>query len=512
MACAISRSSRVGEGAFGSRGNWARRAPRARRAGRPARAGWCRRRAAGPAPARSCGLGEVAAAVGHRAVGDLEQRLEHRDVRWAGAERAAHEARRSQRALQPAADVEERQPWPRVMFSISMPLNAARSVIIRFRCTSTSSSWMRPCRSRKSCCSWLRMRQVSSESRSRTVDAIRRTSLSVDARRPGCASSLNSSDSCLLELAAARIGSRSSGGQQLDAASTCEQRRRAPATSSAVSSRVRQHDEAAQQAHRLLGPLGVAAEPEQVVGDAARQLGVAALAPHAEARRRQQRHRADRAVGQHPGVLAAAAALHRHDRHVAGRADAREPAGHHRCTSRRPTPTYDAQHERARLELLAVPHRRGRERDLLLRRRTRPGARSIALRSAAFCSALSVAAEHRLSRRRRKRALDRPARRGARGRTADSSGWPHHHVRAGRQQQLLAEQMAARVRAGTAASAGVSTTPLPSALATATLPARTASTSPATPSDESPRSSSGSQKPSSSRRRITSTGAARRAS
>ena len=28
-----------------------------------------------------------------------------------------------------------RQPWPRVMFSISMPLKAARSVIIRFKCT-----------------------------------------------------------------------------------------------------------------------------------------------------------------------------------------------------------------------------------------------------------------------------------------------------------------------------------------------------------------------------------------
>ena len=55
-------------------------------------------------------------------------------------------------------------------------------------------------------------------------------------------------------------------------------------------------------------------------------------------------------------------------------------------------------------------------------------------------------------------------------------------------------------------SAGVSITPVPSALATATLPARTASTSPATPRNESPRSSSGSQKLSSSRRKMTSTG------
>ena len=54
--------------------------------------------------------------------------------------------------------------------------------------------------------------------------------------------------------------------------------------------------------------------------------------------------------------------------------------------------------------------------------------------------------------------------------------------------------------------AAVSITPLPSAFATRTLPAPTASTSPATPRNESPRNSSGSQKLSSTRRRITSTG------
>ena len=54
--------------------------------------------------------------------------------------------------------------------------------------------------------------------------------------------------------------------------------------------------------------------------------------------------------------------------------------------------------------------------------------------------------------------------------------------------------------------AAVSTSPLPSALATATLPARTACMRPGVPSADSPSSSSGSQKPSSWRRRITCTG------
>ena len=54
-------------------------------------------------------------------------------------------------------------------------------------------------------------------------------------------------------------------------------------------------------------------------------------------------------------------------------------------------------------------------------------------------------------------------------------------------------------------NAEVSIRPLPSALATVTLPARTASTSPATPRNESERNSMGSQKLSSTRRRMTST-------
>jgi len=54
--------------------------------------------------------------------------------------------------------------------------------------------------------------------------------------------------------------------------------------------------------------------------------------------------------------------------------------------------------------------------------------------------------------------------------------------------------------------AGDSIRPLPNALATTTLPARTASTRPATPRKESERNSMGSQKLSSTRRRITSTG------
>ena len=86
-----------------------------------------------------------------------------------------------------------------------------------------------------------------------------------------------------------------------------------------------------------------------------------------------------------------------------------------------------------------------------------------------------------------------------------SRGWPHHHV--GTDGSASSSPSRCRHSPGRkGSSAGVSSTPLPSALATATWPARTAWTSPATPSDESPRSSSGSQKSSSMRRRMTSTG------
>ena len=87
-------------------------------------------------------LGEVAPAIRHRAVGDLEQRLEHRDVRRRrrpvrcerGRVMASERSRRRPMSR-------KSQPCPRVMLSISMPLKAARSVIIRFRCTRTSSNW-----------------------------------------------------------------------------------------------------------------------------------------------------------------------------------------------------------------------------------------------------------------------------------------------------------------------------------------------------------------------------------
>ena len=76
---------------------------------------------------------------------------------------------------------------------------------------------------------------------------------------------------------------------------------------------------------------------------------------------------------------------------------------------------------------------------------------------------------------------------------SSASPCPHHHVAT--DGSASSSPSSARQRPGRkASSAGVSTSPLPSAFATATLPARTACTRPATPSEESLRSESGSQK------------------
>ena len=84
----------------------------------------------------SCGSRKVSTAVGHRAVGDFEQRLEHGliAVSRPSATPAGGIVILTERSRRRPMS-RKRQPWPRVMFSISMPLKAARSVIIRFRCS-----------------------------------------------------------------------------------------------------------------------------------------------------------------------------------------------------------------------------------------------------------------------------------------------------------------------------------------------------------------------------------------
>ena len=87
--------------------------------------------------------------------------------------------------------------------------------------------------------------------------------------------------------------------------------------------------EAAQQPDDVFRALDVAAEPEEVLGHAAGKLGGGGLEPD-RIRWAQERHRADRTVGEHPRILALAAALHRDDRHVLRARHARQAAGHHR--------------------------------------------------------------------------------------------------------------------------------------------------------------------------------------
>ena len=75
---------------------------------------------------------------------------------------------------------------------------------------------------------------------------------------------------------------------------------------------------------------------------------------------------AHRTVGENPGVLALAAALHRDDRHVLGARHARQAAWHHR---ERVAGGADVgpEHDRPRLEAVPVPHRCARQFDVRLR-------------------------------------------------------------------------------------------------------------------------------------------------
>ena len=271
------------------------------------------------------------------------------------------------------------------------------------------------------------MRHVSSESRSRTAVAIRRTSPSVVRRTPACASSLNSSDSCC-SSSGSGIGSRSSRRNQLQVGEHVQQRDQLRRVLGHVLARHVRH-QAAQQPRRLLGPLDVAAEPEQVVGHAARQLRVETLAPHAEARRRQQRHGGHRPVRDDPRVLAPAPALHRHDRDVAGRADTGQSAGHdrHRVAGRRHV---HAQHELPRLRVLCRSTPAPSTAPLRSARRSPPAVPAARFAAAPFCSALSVRPNTGCRVAGGNDGLITSSSRCA-STYCRSSGCPHHHDRAG---------------------------------------------------------------------------------
>ena len=198
-----------------------------------------------------------------------------------------------------------------------MPLKAARSVIIRFRCTSASSS--------------AAAAHVAAQVLVQLVQDAPGVDRQPVAHQPGDAAQLaervaqaglaalgraSTSSTCVLELA------RSStlvGALRRHAAaastSTCTSADQLAARRSMLAASTSARRRCAEDADQVLGALGVAAEPEQVVGDAARQIA------GARARRPTGCRSAPAASpaltgpsDEHPGVLAAAAALHRDDR------------------------------------------------------------------------------------------------------------------------------------------------------------------------------------------------------
>ena len=109
-------------------------APRRRPAETAGRACSCRRQAAGAAPARaavarSSAAGRSSSCRRSRAAA---RRSPRRRLPTASAPRSTPTRLTDRSSRRPR--FRNRQPWPRVMFSISMPLNAARSVMMRFRC------------------------------------------------------------------------------------------------------------------------------------------------------------------------------------------------------------------------------------------------------------------------------------------------------------------------------------------------------------------------------------------
>ena len=184
--------------------------------------------------------------------------------------------------------------------------------------------------------------------------------------------------------------------------------------------------------------------------------------------------------------------------------DARQSAGHHDVGVARGRDVRP-KHDRPRLQLLPVPDRRGRERDLLLRDEVvRPRAH-LGREQRASRGSLSCRPNTGSRAVRRERRLD------------DQLVEVLEHVlqslRVGRTTRWRPTAAAGPRRAGAGtAPAGTAggrrsrSRPSRARWRSSTLPARAASTRPATPSDESLRSSSGSQKLSSSRRKMTSTG------
>ena len=225
----------------------------------------------------------------------LEQRALGAGLR---AQRAAEQAGHLERPLEPAAHVEEGPATgPRVRFSATSPLKAASRLIPASSSSRTSLRTPRASTWSSSGCSvavgrglaiavrsaimstirWLRARHMSTEIRSRTLEATRCSRASVEARLPGRSrSKITERSSPSGSLDRHRAGS---GRGTRDRSGSATVSTRSSTGSSGTSARpdfsVSRTRIAAQQADHALGPLDVAAQPVEVVGVPARQVAAA---------------------------------------------------------------------------------------------------------------------------------------------------------------------------------------------------------------------------------------------
>ena len=194
----------------------------------------------------------------------------------------------------------KRQPASWLMFSCASPENDAmmrnaastRSKMALSLAAGASGRAMMVARS-------LSARQASGEKRSRITEAAARAARASDGNAPGSSVSRQHRARRPSAVGASPdiVGHRAPGSKQR---SRSREHRRAGLVrlGGAV-------DQGAHQPQRRFGALHVAADPEQIVGGAARQHAAGAL--HCDAfGRRQQRGLGDRAVRQHPGIGGAA--------------------------------------------------------------------------------------------------------------------------------------------------------------------------------------------------------------
>ena len=137
------------------------------------------------------------------------------------------------------------------------------------------------------------------------------------------------------------------GRQQIEAAQEVEDRVDAGASAEFGLARQPGQEHANQAGHRF-EPLGIAPEPEEIVGNAARE-----FRDRAEFNRRPDGQPrlalAQPMLSDNPRVLAAAAQLHRHDQRLAPGGHASQPAGQHAVGGAVPCREH-AQHDVTRFE------------------------------------------------------------------------------------------------------------------------------------------------------------------